>query len=146
MRGEVEVARREIKFLVVVRIVGNVHLAVAAGQTSVGVHHHRRVVVDALGAALEERTDDDDLARGGGRAQRLGGRSGNRLGEVEVARLLGLAEIARAEQFLETDDLGAARGRLVDSRERLVQIASRLGLAAHLHQRDTKRLGTHDLS
>jgi hypothetical protein len=97
MRGEVKVARGEIEFFVVVRIVGYVHLAVAAGQVSVGVQHHRRVVIDALGATLEERSDDDDLMRGGGRTQGLAARSGNRLGEVEVARFLGLAEVARAE-------------------------------------------------
>ena len=97
MRGEVEVARREIKLFVIVRVVGDVHFAVAAREASVGVQHHRRVVVETLRAPLEERSDDDDLARGGYRAQRLGARPGNRLGEVEIAGLLGLAEIARAE-------------------------------------------------
>ena len=54
-----QIARREIEFLVVERIVGNVHLAVHAQQRAVGVEHRGRVVIEAGGAPLEERGDDD---------------------------------------------------------------------------------------
>ena len=39
-----------------------------------------------------------------------------------TARLLGLAEVVRAEQFLQTDNLGAARGRLRDAASALSEI------------------------
>ena len=58
--GEAQIAGREIKLLVVERIVGDVHLAVEAQQRAIGVEHRRRVVIKAGGAALEERSDDDD--------------------------------------------------------------------------------------
>ena len=52
-------------------------------------------------------------------------RSGNRLGEIEVGVLLGLAEVARAKQFLQTYDLGAARRRGFDVRRGLFEIRGR---------------------
>src|SRR5581483_9766302 len=67
--GKAQIARREIKFLVVKRIVGNVHLAVNAGNRAVGVDDHRGVVINPGGAALEERSDDHDLALARERAQ-----------------------------------------------------------------------------
>ena len=58
--GKAEVAGREVELFVVERIVGDVHLAVDAGEAAVGVEDRGGVVVEAGGAALEERSDDDD--------------------------------------------------------------------------------------
>ncbi len=54
--GKSEIAGREIKFFVIERVVGDVHLAINAQQRAVGIEHRRRVVVEAGGAALEERS------------------------------------------------------------------------------------------
>ena len=83
MRDEVEVAGREIKFFVVARIVGDVHLAVAADDFPGLVDDDGGVVIDARRATLEDRRDDDYLSRRGDGAQRFGRRAGNRLGEIE---------------------------------------------------------------
>src|ERR1700693_4080894 len=56
-----QIARSEIKFLVIERIVRNVHLAVFSEERSIGVQNYGGIVVDAGGAALKERSDDDDF-------------------------------------------------------------------------------------
>ena len=58
--AKAEVAGREIEFLVVQRVVGNVHLAVDAEQRAVGVNDGGGVVIEPGGALLEQRGDDDD--------------------------------------------------------------------------------------
>ena len=78
-----EVARSEIKFLVIERIVRNVHLAVFSEERSVGVQNHGRIVVDAGGAALEERSDDHDFQFAREFRERFGRRARDRLGKLE---------------------------------------------------------------
>ena len=53
-RLEAGVAGCEIKFLVIKRVVGNVHLAVAAEQRAVGVNHGGGVVIDTGGAFFKQ--------------------------------------------------------------------------------------------
>jgi hypothetical protein len=62
--AEAEVAGRKVKLLVVERVVGDVHLAVDAGDLAgLGgfvVQHGNGVVVEAGGAALEQAGDQRD--------------------------------------------------------------------------------------
>src|SRR5580658_4018962 len=58
---ETEIAGREIKFLVVQGIVGDVHFAVFAQERAVRVEYSAGIVVDAGGAAFEQRNDQDDF-------------------------------------------------------------------------------------
>ena len=37
------------------------HLAILAGERTIGIEHHRSVVIDSCGASLEERRDNDDF-------------------------------------------------------------------------------------
>ena len=113
--GEAQIAGREIKFLVVERVVGDVHLAVDAEQRAVGVDHRGGVVIEAGGAALEERGDDDHAQLGGQLAERLGRGPGDGLGQVEAVVIFLAAKILRAEQFLQADDLRAAPGGFADA-------------------------------
>ena len=53
-----QIARREVILLVIKRIVGDVHLAVDAGDLAIGVQRDRGVVVKPRRAALEERGND----------------------------------------------------------------------------------------
>ena len=97
--GEAEIARREIKLLVIERVVRDVHLAVDAEQRAIGIDDRGGVVIDAGGAALEERADD---RRRSARARAFASASvdgpGNRLREIEQIRVFLAAEILRAEQ------------------------------------------------
>ena len=61
MSLEAEVARREIKLFVVKRIVGNVHLAILAGNLAVSVDDHSRVVINAGGALFKKRSKNDNF-------------------------------------------------------------------------------------
>ena len=85
-RLEAQVARREVELLVVERVVGDVHLAVEAQQRAVGVEDDGRVVIEPRRPPLEERADDHDAGLLRDLRERLGGRAGDRLGQVEVAR------------------------------------------------------------
>ena len=67
-------------------------------------------MIEALGALLEEAGDDHHAKLRRDLAERLGGGAGNRLGEVEEAVVLGLAEVRPLEQFLQADDLRALGG------------------------------------
>ena len=49
-----EVARGEVKFLVIERIIGNMHLAIFADQFSVGADDYRGVVIQACTAFFEK--------------------------------------------------------------------------------------------
>ena len=140
-RAEAEVAGREVELLVVERVVRDVHLAVDAQQLAVGVDDHRRVVIDAGRAPLEERPDDDDarLLRAAPASASVR-RARDRLGQVEVRVVLALAEVLRAEQLGQADDVGAALARVGDARDRAVQIVVRVGRATHLHEPELELL------
>ena len=137
--AEAQVARGEVELLVVLRVVRNVHLPVLAQILPVGVHHGGRIVVDPLGALLEERGDDHHLELPSERHQPVGGRAGDRLGEIEELVIFGLTEILTAEELLQADDLSTLLGRFAHAPDGLVQVFLRVGSALHLHQTDRHR-------
>ena len=61
-REEAEIARREVEFLVVERVVRDVHLAILAKKFAVRVDDRGGIVIKPGVAALEERGDDDHAA------------------------------------------------------------------------------------
>src|SRR6266550_7966223 len=122
MRDEIEIAGGEIIFFVVARIVGDMHLAVTADDHAGLIEDYGGVVINAGGAALEDRRDDDDFVGLGDRAESFGGRAGDWLGEIEKFRILGLAGVVGAEEFLGAYDLGAAFGGLVDPGDGFFQV------------------------
>src|SRR5260370_18717242 len=77
--GKTQIARREIKLLVVKWIVGDVHLAIKPNQRAVRVEHPGRIVIKPGGPALEDRSDDHDAKVARALAERFGGRARNRL-------------------------------------------------------------------
>ena len=105
--AEAEVAGREVELLVEGGIVRDVHLAVEAGHLAVGVDDGGGVVVQAEGAALEERRHHHHARLLGRAAERFRARAGDGLGEVEEARVLLLAEVGRAVQLGQADDVRA---------------------------------------
>ena len=84
--AETEVARREVKLLVVERIVRDVHLAVTAHQRAVRVEDDGRVVIKPRRAPLEKRGDDDHAQLLRQRAEQFAGRAGDCLRELRNSR------------------------------------------------------------
>ena len=111
--AEAGVARSEVEFLEIKRIVRDVHLAVDAEQRAIGIDDRGGVVIETFRALLEERRDNGNVALARDARENFGGRAGDRLGEIKKPSVLLAAEILRAEQFLEADDLRAlSRGFL----------------------------------
>ncbi len=137
---EAEVARREVELLVVLRVVRDVHLPVLAEILPVRVDDGGGVVVESLGALLEERGDDHHPELPRERHEPVRRRAGDRLGQLEVPVVLGLAEVLAAEELLQADDLGALLRRLAHPPNGLVQVLLRVGTALHLDQPDRHRL------
>ena len=107
---------------------------------AIGADHRRGVVIQPGRAPLEQRRDDDHLQFARDLAERFGRRSGNRLGQVEQFRVLFAAEILRAEQLLQANDLRAARGGFANLRHRFIQILLSTQRTGGLHQTDSKGL------
>jgi hypothetical protein len=92
-----EIAGREIKFLVVERIVGDVHLAVDAAERAIRVEDCGCVVIETGGTLLEERRDQHNLIFKGGSGKFFSGRSRDRLCQIKEGSVLALAKILRLE-------------------------------------------------
>src|SRR5690242_7728800 len=84
-----KIAWREIKFFVIQRIIGNVHLAVLPEERSVSVQNRDTVVVNAGCAALENRNDQRNFLCFCDLRQYFGGGSGHGLSEIEKLRVFG---------------------------------------------------------
>ena len=78
-----QVAGGEVKFFVVLRVIGDVHLPVLAEHSAVGVDDGRGVVIQSLGPLLEQRRDDDHAELGGQLAEQVGGGSRDGLGQAK---------------------------------------------------------------
>ena len=120
--AEAEIAGREVELLEEERIVRDVHLAVEAEQRAIGVDDRGGVVIEAGGALFEQRRDDDDAQFGGQRAEAVGGRARDGFGEIEQAGVFFAAEILRAEQFLQADDLRALARGFADLFDGMIEI------------------------
>src|SRR5258706_11160151 len=112
---DVRVARSEVELLVEEGIVRDVHLAVRAEESAVGVDHGSGVAIDTGGLALEDWYDNYHLELARQLLHALHCRTIDRLGQIEALVLLGFAEVRRVEQLLEADDLRALLGRFADS-------------------------------
>src|ERR1700730_4547252 len=55
-----QVSWRKIKFFVIERIVRNVHLAIFAGERSVGVNRSGCIMINSGSTPLENRSDDNE--------------------------------------------------------------------------------------
>ena len=136
--GEAEVAGREIKFFVVERIVGDVHFAVFAEERAVGVEDGAGVVINAGSAAFEEGDNENNFFSFGDLRERVGGRAGNGLREVEEVGVFDAAEIFAQKKFVERDDLRAARSRFANFVDGARKIFVGIVRAAHLHEANRK--------
>ncbi len=116
------------------------HLAIHAEKAAVRVDDRGRIPVDARRLAFEDRHDEDDLKLARERLHGVGGRTGNRLGQVEALAVLRLAEVGRVEELLEADDLRAAFGGVANQRPGTPQIGSWVVVGVILNDSDGERL------
>ena len=129
---ETEVAGGEVEFLVVGGVVGNVHLAIFAGDRAVAFKDHGSVVVEARCAALEERGDEHngvsacEIAEKCGRGPRDGFR------EIEKFGVFCLTEIGRVVQFLQHHEFGTAPGGGGNVGCEAIAVLGGIGYAGHL--------------
>ena len=111
-------------------------------QPSVGPYESAAVIVLAVARALEDRDGDVTGVREGELAQRLGGRAGNRLGQVAVARVVRGAEVRRGEELGQHDERGGEpAASLVDPLEVAGEVRAgverrRVAVGGRLHERD----------
>ena len=93
-------------------------------------------MIQAGGPPLEEGRDDRHAAGFGDLAERLGAGAGDRLGQVEQRGVLPLAEVLRAKQLRQADDLRTVVGRPFDEADRPLEVVGRVGRHGHLHKAD----------
>src|SRR5258707_14865380 len=102
---ETKVAWCKIIFLVIQRVVRNMHLPIETQQGAVGVEYYGCVVVQAGRPTLEKRSDNH-RARFLGRPGKLFGRgAGNGLLQIEQTGVWALVEAGRPEELLQGSDL-----------------------------------------
>ncbi len=139
--GEAEIARSEIKLFVIERIVGDMHLAVFAEERTVGIEDRAGVVIDTGSAALEYGNDQGDFLLFGDLPELFGCGTGDGLGKVEQFGVFGAAKVFAEKQFVQRNDLGAARGGFADFFDCFREILFRVLRAIHLHESNGKFAG-----
>ena len=109
------------------------HLAVLAGDGTIGLDDDGSVVVDARGAALKKREHQHHAQFLGQGAEGLGGRTGDGLCQVTQTGVFLLAEIKGIVQFLKDHELGALGGGFPDIALQALYIGGDVGCAVLLH-------------
>ena len=97
---EAEVTGREVEFLVVGRVVGDVHLAIFACDAAIALQNYGRIVVKARGATLKQGGDNHDAVLLGQGAEEVGRRTRDGFSQVEIVSAFHLTEIWCIVQFL----------------------------------------------
>jgi hypothetical protein len=100
-------------------------------------------VIEAGGAALENGRDHHDARPLRDAPQGLGARPGHRLGEVELAVVLALAEVQRPEQLGQAHHLGPGVGGRLDLGRGAAQVVGGIGRHRHLDQADLEAPRRH---
>src|SRR5579864_560788 len=129
---EAKIARSEVEFLVIKRIVRDVHLTIEALGAAIGIKNDGGVVVEAACAAFEDRNHYGSFGFAGDCGERFRRRSRNCLGEIEERCVFPLAEILRTEKLRQADHLRALFGGGAHFFFRPAKIVVRVGRAMHL--------------
>src|SRR5437868_2867459 len=83
--------------------VADVHLAVEAAESAVGIENGGGVVVDAGGTFLEERCDQDNIMLAGGGGEFFASGAGDGFSEIEEGVVFALAEVLSLKEFWKAD-------------------------------------------
>src|ERR1700693_763809 len=133
-RAKTQISWSEIKLFLVSGIVGDMHLAIDAGNRAVGIDNCGGVVINTGRPAFENRRDDHGFRLMRHAAQRLRGWPGHRFRQFKILRIFALAEVLRAKKFRQTEDLSSGAGSFFNPRHGVREIFLRLGADCHLHQ------------
>ena len=114
------------------------HLAVDAGDSSVGIQRDRGVVIKPRRTPLKQRRHNRHMGLASYIRQLFRRRAGYHLRQIEQLQILALAEVLRAEQFRQADDLRAEPSRFADVFDRGRKVCLRVSAHAHLHKGDGK--------
>ena len=136
---EAEIARSEVKLLVIKRIVRDVHLAIEALGAAIGVKTRRRCCDKGrVRAAQRQKPRLLSCFAGDGRKSFRGwARDG--LSQIKKRSVFTLAEILRAEKLRQADHLRALLGGRADFFRRPAKVVVGVGRAMHLNQANGKR-------
>ena len=130
---EPQVAGGEVELLIVGGVVGDVHLAVAAGNAAVSLKHYGGVVIQAGGTTLEERGHQYHVIFLGQLSEKGRRWAGDGLSQVEHIDIFGLTEIERVVQFLQNDELRALLGERGDVFGQTLLVGGGIGSIVLLH-------------
>lgn len=101
------------------------------------VEHRSGIMIKPLGALLEEAGNNHYAQLVGQGTEQLGARARNRFGQGEVGVILVLAEVERAEELGQTDDLGTLGGSGAHASGGGSGIGRQVGAHGQLHQADS---------
>ena len=138
-RAEPKVARCEIEFLVIQRVVRDVHFSINAKQRSVGIDDCCGIVIHAGAAFFEKGNNDHDSTALGQALECFRRGSGNRFSQVEVVVVFTLAEILSRKEFLRADDIRSICGRLFDLGKGSLEVGGWVAVCLGLNQRKRNR-------
>ncbi len=128
--AKTQVSGREIKFFVISGVIGNVHLAVDAGDPAVGVNDRGTVVINSRCPAFEERCNDNGLSFLCHATQCFRGGSWHGLRQFKIRGVFALAEVLRSEKFRQADYLRARMGGFLNMRAGTREVFGGLGADA----------------
>ena len=124
---EAEVAGGEIELLVIAGVVGDMHLAVFAGNGAVFLEDNGGVMIETGGTALEKGGDEDDAAFLGYTAVDVGRGPRNGFCEVEEVDILYLTEIEGVVELLQNNEFCTALGEVTDAIAEALDIVDNIG-------------------
>jgi len=134
--AKAEVAGSEIKFLVIKRVIGDMHFAIEAEEGTVGIDNRCGIMIDTGSAFFKEGSNDDCAVLFREFLESFGSWPGNWFGEFEIFMVFGLAEVLGAEEFLGADDLRALFGGALSGGERFLKICGGVRGAGGLDEAD----------
>ena len=129
----------EVKLLVVERVVGDVHLAIDVDDVVLRgvacvVEDGGSVVVQPRRAAFKEAGDECDLVVADDFGKSRGAGAGDGFRDAEEFMLFALAEVLRAEEFGQADELCAAFSGFTYAGDCLGEVGLGGRLAGHLDE------------
>ena len=104
---ESQIARIKIEFLVITRVVGNVHFAVKTSLRAVSINHIRRIVINAFVSFFKKRNDNHAAELFCKRRKMLKRNTAALFRKVKIIRIFPLTEIKRRIKFRQTDNVCA---------------------------------------
>ena len=110
------------------------HLAVHAGDCSIGVQRHRRVVIKSRRSALEKRSDNRNASLASNLGQLCSRWPWNGFGKIEQTYFFPLAKVLRAKKLRQANYVRAQPCRLADMLDSGCEIGFGVRAHAHLHQ------------